>query len=210
MSNNAEKAKLPAFMERFNRLRGEMTQDEFAQFLKISRPTVGFYENGDRIPDALTLRKICERCQVSADWLLGLSDVSNPDITLQAISQKTGLSERAVDVLTNEKWTSDECASSLGDEDRAAAHAGTYKLLNALVSNESDFFFLGRIYNEYCNARKTSIGYFDVMDLWQKVKEDERPNVHILFSAELARFKLYQLGQFFMKSVESVINWELE
>lgn len=69
-----ERKRFPIFAERFNILRDERTQGEFADFLGISRPTVGFYENGTRIPDAYILKQICEKCDVSADWLLGLSD----------------------------------------------------------------------------------------------------------------------------------------
>lgn len=71
--------RLPIFTERFRELQGEQSNTEFADFLGISRQSVGFYINGDRVPDALTLTKIAEKCDVSADWLLGLSDF--PTIT---------------------------------------------------------------------------------------------------------------------------------
>jgi len=60
--------------ERLKDLRGMQTQAEFSKFIGISRPTVGFYENGSRLPDALKLKQIAEKCCVSADWLLGLTD----------------------------------------------------------------------------------------------------------------------------------------
>lgn len=66
--------RFPEFSSRFRKLRGNKTQAEFAEKVGISRPTVGYYENGTRFPDAITLRKIAENCNVSADWLLGLSD----------------------------------------------------------------------------------------------------------------------------------------
>ena len=69
--------RLPIFTERFRELQGERSNTEFADFLGISRQTVGFYFNGDRVPDALTLVKISQRCGVSADWLLGLSNFVN-------------------------------------------------------------------------------------------------------------------------------------
>ena len=71
--------RLPLFAERFAALRGDQSQEAFAQFLGISRPTVGFYESGARIPDALTLRRIAERCMVSTDYLLGLTDTKTPE-----------------------------------------------------------------------------------------------------------------------------------
>ena len=63
-----------AFMERFNELKGDMTQEEFAKKLGMSRATVGFYCAGIRIPDALGVAKIAKICGVTSDWLLGLED----------------------------------------------------------------------------------------------------------------------------------------
>lgn len=98
MATNEAKKKnrLPLFQSRFSELRGDKSQDEFASFLEISRPTVGFYENGERLPDALVLKKIAEKCEVSSDWLLGLSDMRSPEIDKQSINKITGLSENAI------------------------------------------------------------------------------------------------------------------
>lgn len=95
--------RMPVFKERFTQLRGNMTQAQFADFLGISRPTIGFYESGSRIPDAIGVRNIAEKCKVSADWLLGLSDVRSPDMDLQSACKYTGLSEKAIDVLRSSR-----------------------------------------------------------------------------------------------------------
>ena len=91
-------ARLPIFTERFRELQGEKTNTEFADFLGISRQTVGFYCNGDRVPDALTLIKISQKCGVSADWLLGLSDYKNKE-TESTSAKELGLSEKSVNFL---------------------------------------------------------------------------------------------------------------
>ena len=78
MGTNADKKpRMPIFRERLDKLRGEMSYAEFAENLGISRATMGFYLAGDRVPNAVDLKKIAERCEVPADWLLGLSDYSN-------------------------------------------------------------------------------------------------------------------------------------
>ena len=93
------------FSLRFHQLRDErgMSQQAFADFLGISRPTVGFYENADkehgRIPDADTLRIICEKCDVSADYLLGISNTKSPKTEIQAICSYTGLDEKTIENL---------------------------------------------------------------------------------------------------------------
>lgn len=66
--------RMPVFAERFAQLRGEMSQRQFADFLGVSRSTIGFYENGTRLPDAATLKEISKKCDVSIDWLLGVDE----------------------------------------------------------------------------------------------------------------------------------------
>ena len=100
--------RLPVFAERFRELQREMSNTEFATHLGMSRQTVGFYLNGDRIPDALSLRQIAERCSVSTDWLLGLTSTATLDQNEQTICDYTGLTLESVrtlhlanDILTN-------------------------------------------------------------------------------------------------------------
>lgn len=93
----ASKKKMPIFAARFSELRGDRTQAEFAEFLGISRPTVGFYENGERIPDALVLKQIAVRCGVTTDYLVGLRD--NKTKVNTDIGVETGLSDNAIELL---------------------------------------------------------------------------------------------------------------
>ena len=94
-----QKGKLPVFKERLFELMGDRTITDFAQSVGLTRQTLGFYLNGDRIPDAKTLKQICEKCNVSSDYLLGLSEVKSPDATVQGICEYTGLSEQAIATL---------------------------------------------------------------------------------------------------------------
>ena len=48
-----------------------MTQDELAKSLKISRSTVGMYENGSREPDYEMLELIADYFNVDINYLLG-------------------------------------------------------------------------------------------------------------------------------------------
>lgn len=92
--------RIPIFTERFRELQRDRSNTEFAEFLGISRQTVGFYCNGDRIPDAMTLKQIAEKCNVSTDWLLGLSDVRSTDADIRKVCKYTGLSEKAVSIIS--------------------------------------------------------------------------------------------------------------
>lgn len=68
-------------MNRIKELRTErgITQADLAKILKISDRAVGYYENGDREPDYSTLLKIADYFDVSIDYLLGASDIKNPN-----------------------------------------------------------------------------------------------------------------------------------
>ncbi len=92
-------SRLPVFTQRFIELRGEQTQAQFAAMLGFSRPTVALYESGDRIPDSVALKVIAEKCNVSADYLLGLTDIRTSNQDIRYICEYTGLTAEAVDEL---------------------------------------------------------------------------------------------------------------
>ncbi len=54
--------RFPAFHGAFVELMGDMTIQQFADKLGMSRATVGFYAAGQRIPDALGVKIIAEKC----------------------------------------------------------------------------------------------------------------------------------------------------
>ena len=86
------------FRERFNQLyidSGKTIKDFASDMVGTSRQSVGYYLNGDRVPDSETLSHICKNCNVSADWLLGLSDVRTPEKNFKTACATFGLSEAA-------------------------------------------------------------------------------------------------------------------
>ncbi len=97
--STSETFKFPEFQRRFCQLRGDQPQAEFAKFLGLSRPTVGLYESGKRVPDALTLKRIAEKCDVSVDYLLGETDIESRDLDTRRICELTGLSSATVKAL---------------------------------------------------------------------------------------------------------------
>ncbi len=99
--------RFPAFRDRFRELQGNRSNTDFASFLGMSRQTVGFYCNGDRIPDAIGLRTIAEKCRVSVDWLLGMTDYTTQDFSVRKISEATGILEETIESLILWKKHSD-------------------------------------------------------------------------------------------------------
>ena len=68
------------FSERLTQLRTELgiTQKELADKLGVSRGAVGMYEIGQRDPDTETIINLTKIFDVTADYLIGISDIRNP------------------------------------------------------------------------------------------------------------------------------------
>ena len=105
MKSKVKPGRYPEFKERLNLLAlNYKSVTDFADALGLSRQTVGFWLNGDRVPDAESLITTSERMHVSVDWLLGLVGIRNAsnDVDEKAISDSLGLSSYAVNRLMME------------------------------------------------------------------------------------------------------------
>lgn len=98
------------FKERFQKLAIEVYDEkkgekrleyrwEMAKRLDISRNTLTQYYNGNRMPDSRILQQICDKCQVSPDYMLGLVDNPTIDVNIKMIAEYTGLDENAINTL---------------------------------------------------------------------------------------------------------------
>lgn len=95
-----------AFRERMNHLYGKSglsSIQSFADMCGVSRQSMQYYLDGKRMPDSEGLLKLCNACSVSADWLLGLSDIRSLSPEIQSIAQYTKLSEKAIETLN--EWS---------------------------------------------------------------------------------------------------------
>lgn len=96
MGREKKAVRFPIFRDRLAELQGDRTIEVFAETLGISRATLGFYLAGSRIPDALGVKNIADRCGVSSDYLLGLSDTKSQNGNIRQASEYTGLDESVV------------------------------------------------------------------------------------------------------------------
>jgi transcriptional regulator with XRE-family HTH domain len=86
------------FAKRIKELRKQqnLTQKELADELGVSMGSIGFYENQERTPDIDFLNSASDYFDVSADYLLGRTDVKSQDIDVRTMSEKLGLSEEVL------------------------------------------------------------------------------------------------------------------
>ena len=136
---NSQAGRLPVLRERLLKLQGEMSITEFADMLGLTRQTVGYYINGDRIPDSEKLLQICQRCDVSADYLLGLT--SDPKRT-PSVMDELALSETSVN------WLKDVKAGQI--------YGGNYDI-NWIFESKAFSTLIDSIFSYICAVAATDI-----------------------------------------------------
>lgn len=93
-----------AFSERLRELREErgLNQEQLGEAIGgVSRGSISYYEKGERVPTIEVLGVISELFNVSADYLIGRTDVRRNDVEEQAISRRLALSSEAVEMLSD-------------------------------------------------------------------------------------------------------------
>lgn len=93
------------FGERLLKLREERneTQQQLADAIGITRQSLSRYETSERTPNMDLIYNIAKHYNVSADYLLGLSEVKSIEKNMQVACKVTGLSEKAINNITSFK-----------------------------------------------------------------------------------------------------------
>ena len=126
---SSQKNKEALFPSRLRELRKgkgkDVSQEALARKLGFSKSTIGLYETGDTLPDAKTLRDLAVYFDVSADYLLGLSDIKTNKTHPRVACELTGLSEEAFKAI----WALSSSANKSGNSRLKDA-------MNTFLSNE--------------------------------------------------------------------------
>lgn len=71
-------------IERLKKLRkeGKLTQKDIATFLNISQPAYQQFESGKKKMNLETMEKLADFFNVSTDYLLGKTDIPDPDLEI--------------------------------------------------------------------------------------------------------------------------------
>ena len=75
------------------------TQNTLSEAIGVNRKTVDNWEQGIREIKAPDIIKLTQHFDVSADYLLGLSDISSANASMVSAHRYTGLSEKALEFL---------------------------------------------------------------------------------------------------------------
>jgi transcriptional regulator with XRE-family HTH domain len=109
------------------------TSDMVSKSTDIAKGTMSNYLNAKTSPKPLELKKLADHFNVSTDYLLGRTNVKTVDIDIQAIHEKTGLSDKAIEKLIN-------CNKDLDDLKVSEAN-----VLSELLETEKFFEILNDI-----------------------------------------------------------------
>lgn len=91
------------------------TQQQLAKELNISRVAYGYYENDAREMRQRDISTVCKLLDISADYLLGLSDTKKPEYA--KIAETTGLTQESINRLNQfVNWESDTINDLLAEE----------------------------------------------------------------------------------------------
>ncbi|MBQ2662736.1 MAG: helix-turn-helix transcriptional regulator [Clostridia bacterium] len=74
----------------------QMTQSELAAALYVKQQTIAQWEKGERDLKTNSIIDLAKYFNVTSDYLLGLSDIQNTDIDIQAVCKYTGFEEKAL------------------------------------------------------------------------------------------------------------------
>ncbi len=80
------------------------TQEDLAEYIGAKRQSISQWQYGSTFPDVNTLKKIADYYNVSADYLLGRTNIKVLEADFIAIQAKTGLSEKAIERLCEENY----------------------------------------------------------------------------------------------------------
>lgn len=95
------KKDLPLYAERIEDRRKEkgISQKELAALCGISESSLSNYVSGNSTPSALALKEIAIALDISVDYLLDISPISERDLDAKAINKLLGLSEDSISIL---------------------------------------------------------------------------------------------------------------
>lgn len=90
-----------------------ITVRSLAKDLNVSVGVLSDWQNGNKTPRGDSIMKLAEYFGVTADYLLGLTDASVIDTDIRISCDTTGLSEKAVEILSGMEKSDVEKLSKL-------------------------------------------------------------------------------------------------
>lgn len=158
------------------------------ELVGMSASTLGAYENDLKNPSVELIKRLADYYDVSLDYLTGRTEISNPQIDIQAICSKTGLAQETVQFLM------------CNDKKSAAC-----EFVNQLLGYD----FLNWILDAYAEYKEIKInpnGYFEKVEMFENaIREIQNPlALDIAGRHNVEDYVLFKFQQTFLDFIKSV------
>lgn len=183
---------------------GETSQAVLAEYIGITRQAVSAYSLGTTLPDIEKLEKIAGFFQVSADYLLGRTEIKRIDAEKQAVAEYLQLSEEAIDAMKRLKYGHLEQRIEHGYK-LTAQDEPLLDVLNDLIEAMDLSKVMSNLYRAIDAAHL--YGNSGNHPEWFQLDDDEKEALHILESKGFISLSLSEKASYYKQvALETVRN----
>ena len=196
--------------------------EEVAAAVGIGSSAVRSWYTGYARPDIEKIPAICKFFNISADWLLGLSETQAVDIEMRDICKKTGLSENALYNLM--QYSKEQNKGGRPTSPMSATAAEKLWFINHLIDDAELTDTLVSNANMYVNMRNAVENFeipqydgFSAIEITKLGLERLGMTFNFTQGKETADFYAFQCQQNFIEFIENiampayfVLGWETE
>lgn len=189
-----------------------LTQEQFADKFGYARVTLAKLEAGIRDFKSTEIITLAEQLNVSCDYLLGKTDVKSPDTNIQAISDYTGLSKEAIEILNDiQQGTKGRHFTKISDMHAYIIennHDSLYEykillyVINLLLSKEKEMKLFELIKN-YLTHEYTNINT-------ESVLIDEKSEEHLDTHIRLKDKKTEKIWSISVDTIQNILLIEIQ
>ncbi len=183
--------------------------DDLSRETGIPKSSLSYYQNDKREPNITNLVRLANHFNVTTDYLLGLSEIRKPDMEIQAIALKTGLSEAAIDGLIETLYAKKEYEALEQEHNKVPIKEGFVRLANFLLEDYPVFHAMAITFSEYYELMKglrcetQTMSAKEGFEHWKRAELLEGTESQAVSKGELAEFKLYCLVRDFERIIAS-------
>lgn len=174
--------------------KGYHTREDIAKSVGMDTSTVTKYYNGDRKLTVEAIKKFANYFEVSADYLLGLSESPSTSVEVSYFENLTGLNLSSIYTLSKmkEECTDKEFCIDLINEIVQKLSEEHYKLAEDYRQITIQLKENATEYIKYYNENSENVTNFAI-----EIEKNKTNFKKVEEKAELAEFKMYQLKQWF-------------
>lgn len=177
-------------------------QEKFAEEIGVSTGSISNYRKGISEPSLTNLNKIAEGLNTNINYLIGKYDC--PNIDYEFISEKIGLSQKAIQTLfkiLHHYFVADDVEVDITKEMKISTHyQEELKILNSILSENA--FLIQMLYE----IKKYKKDKEELQQLDKEYKETQNENVYLKFlgiEQEVKRDK-FNIFDVFNNIIESI------